>query len=408
VTKKEEGSSVEAREVETLQKELAEVRQRYAADMAELHGEVSQLQAKLDAAAAQEASRLQEIAALKRDSAELADKDAALRESQKKVAELELRLATAEASPERVARDQDQELRSPGGPASDEFNLPDFVWNCGNSQVMEYVQKLVSDNAMLKRHHGSPEVPDIGSIGDQSEGAVKEFPLSSALFDTSDVNVDRAMAFLSTISDSDGHQIPPLLTLLVDHADNVQVCFKVCAALENLTFTDADNRRAIVKQDGIEKMLRFMEQYQDGNAAFLRPAVDAIWNVTFEDEAVDRMAAGGLLERFLAVVQKRLDASEVQAGACAVLLNLAVKEQNRWKIVQLGGVAHMAAAMQQHSQCEEILEQGCQALYMLAYHQDLRPLVQSKCGDAATLAVSYPHGARAQKWGRWLQEVLAC
>jgi FkbM family methyltransferase len=63
-----EGSSVEAHEVESLQKELVEVRKRCEADMATLRGEVSQLQAKLDATAAQEAGRLQERAALKRAS----------------------------------------------------------------------------------------------------------------------------------------------------------------------------------------------------------------------------------------------------------------------------------------------------------------------------------------------------
>merc|ERR1711988_1804593 len=120
-------------------------------------------------------------------------------------------------------------------------------------------------------------------------------------------------------------------------------------------------------------------------------------------------APGDNLERFLAVAQKHEDVADLQAGSCAVLLNLAVKEQNRWKIVQLGGVALVSAAMQRHSQSEEVLEQGCQALYMLAYHQDIRPIVLEKCGNAASLAASYPHGAgRVQKWGRWLQEVLAC
>ena len=52
-----------------------------------------------------------------------------------------------------------------------------------------------------------------------------------------------------------------------------------------------------------------------------------------------------------------------------------MKEQNRWKIVQLGGVTLIAGAMQRHSKAEEVLEQGCQALYMLAYHQDLELVV---------------------------------
>merc|ERR1712185_328596 len=97
------------------------------------------------------------------------------------------------------------------------------------------------------------------------------------------------------------------------------------------------------------------------------------WNVTFDDEAVDRMAAPGVVERFLAVMANHAEAAEVQAGCCAVLLNLAVKEENRWKIVQAGGVSLVSAAMAKYPQNEEVLEQGCQALYMLAYHQELRP-----------------------------------
>merc|ERR1711988_1737455 len=117
-------------------------------------------------------------------------------------------------------------------------------------------------------------------------------------------------------------------------------------------------------------------------------------------------APGDNLERFLAVAQKHQDAAELQAGSCAVLLNLAVKEQNRWKIVQLGGVALVSAAMQRHPNSEEVLEQGCQALYMLAYHQDLKPLVlEAQGGEAAQIAARC-RSSRVQKWGQWLEEVL--
>jgi len=144
--------------------------------------------------------------------------------------------------------------------------MGDFVWNCGNSQVMEYVQTLVSDNAALKRQslaamEDAQERRGMGDmLGSQTEAAAFSFPLSSALFDTTEVNADRALAFLSAIGDNDGHQIPSLLTLLVDHAGNPQICLKVCAALENLTFTDTENRRTIVKMDGVEKILQVMEQ----------------------------------------------------------------------------------------------------------------------------------------------------
>jgi len=323
--------------------------------------------------------------------------EADLEKARRTIADMEERLAASARS-----SSPSFELRSPDR-TSDEFNLPDFVWNCGNSQVMEYVQKLVNDNAVLKRQATSTPPPT------EESQVSRDLQAVSDNFDAKETDAEVACAFARSVCDADGHQILPLLNLLVSHGDNAQVCFEICTALENLTFTDSENRHAIVQNDGLEKILNFMEKHKDGESALIRPAVDALWNITFDDVAVDRMTeSAGLLERFLSVVQTRQEAAELQAGACAVLLNLAVKEQNRWKIVQLDGVAHMAAAMKQHQQCEEVLEQGCQALYMLAYHQDLRPRVQSQCGDAATLAASCPQGARAQKWGRWLQEVLAC
>merc|ERR1719433_558785 len=142
----------------------------------------------------------------------------------------------------------------------------------------------------------------------------------------------------------------------------------------------------------------------------LRPCMDVLWNLTFEDEAVEAVTAAGGIEQVIKLMRKHSDEADLLGSACAVLLNLAVREPNRWRIVDGGAVTLVAAAMQQHSQNEEVLELGCQALYMLAYHQDLKPRVlAARGGDAAALAVAYTHGTgHAQKWGRWLQEVLAC
>ncbi|CAK0870892.1 unnamed protein product [Prorocentrum cordatum] len=119
-------------------------------------------------------------------------------------------------------------------------------------------------------------------------------------------------------------------------------------------------------------------------------------------------------------MQAHAGASELQGGACGVLLNLAEREKHRWKI-ESGGIGMVAAAMQRHCQDirdEEVLEQGCQALSgsrrpASASREDLRPHVLAASGrDAAALAASYapPGGGgcgRAQKMGRMLQEVLA-
>jgi hypothetical protein len=290
------------------------------------------------------------------------------------------------------------EAESPVPQVSDEFNLPDFVWNCGNSEVMAYVQKLVAENAKMKKNINSEDVS-------QTTPGPSTIEVDQATSET-------AMAFAAGVAESDGHHVQSLLGLLKKHVDNVQVCSQVCTALETLTFTDAENRCAIVRNGGIEDILTMLRTHEDAEAVLLQPAVDALWNLTFDNEAIERGSEAGAIERIQAVMSKQAAAAELQGGACAVLLNLAVKDQNRWKIVQSGGASLVAAAMERHSTSEEVLEQGCQALYMLAYHQELRPLVlAAKGGDAAALAASLPDSngtGRARKWGKWLQEVLAC
>merc|ERR1719343_769924 len=110
-----------------------------------------------------------------------------------------------------------------------------------------------------------------------------------------------------------------------------------------------------------------LKQHQEGDGKLLRSGIDALWNLTFDDEAVDRATEAGGIERITEAMRGHADTAELQAGACAVLLNLAVREPNRWRISQSGGIDLIAAAMQRHCQNEEVLELGCQALYMLAH-----------------------------------------
>jgi len=325
-------------------------------------------------------------------------------EALRKAHDVEQRLAaalTARATPCSPAWKQDGE----------EFSLPDFMWSCDNSEILEFVKKLAADNASLRREMGS--VLAGSSLVDSIDGrmsAVANTPLrDSSPFDAAEVDIDRALSFAQSVGERDGHQIPTLVALLRERAANAQLCSQVCTALESLTFTDAEHRRVIMQHGGIEAVLCVMELHQDADPSLLRPAMDALWNLTFDDEVVMRVANAGGIERVLALMRKHDGIAELQGAACAVLLNLASTEANRREIVQ-GGASLVAAAMRRHSTNEDVLEQGCQTLYMLAHCEHLSPpALMAEAFEAAKLAAVYPHGVgHAQKWGRWLQEVLSC
>jgi len=270
---------------------------------------------------------------------------------------------------------------------ADDCELPDFVQNCGYGEVIEFARRLASDNAALRRQQQEPQ------------------PLQQKALLTS-----AKEAIATGVSESDGYKIAPLLALLRENHSDLQISMTVCVALETLTFNTAKNRVTVVKHGGLKALVELLDEHKDASGAVLRPAVDALWNLTFEEVAVDAANEVCVIERMAALMQLHRSEASLIAGACAVLLNLAVREQNRWKIVESGSIGLMASAMQQHPENEELMELGSQALYMLAYHQDLKPVVLAARGtEAAAVAAACPHGAgKAQMWGRWLQEVLAC
>jgi len=315
--------------------------------------------------------------------AQLESKENAAKAMQEYVASLEQRLQKTidarDLSPTHPAVPGSGAGTHSGG--NDEFNYPDCVWNCGNSEILEFVQKLVSENVALRK--------------------LKNF-VSTSQGSSLDTSTEHVRAGV----DSNDH-VTSLVDTLLKQSHDAQVCAQVCSALENLTFTDTQSRKAITLCGGVEAILGLLEQ-DDDDMSLLRPAMDTLWNLTFEEESVDRVTSAGGIRRLFEVMRKQANSTDLQCGACAVLLNLSVREPNRWTIVQEGGVELIAQAMRRHTECEEVLEQGCQALYMLAYHQDLRPLVlAAKGGEAAALAAAHLQGTGgAQKWGRWLQDVL--
>ncbi|CAE7366467.1 ARMC6 [Symbiodinium sp. CCMP2592] len=224
--------------------------------------------------------------------------------------------------------------------------------------------------------------------------------------DPREESVREALVFAG--ENCEGKHIDSLIALLGKHISNLAVCSQVCATLENLTFTDVDNQSRIVDLGGIELILKVLETHEDADGAQLRPVVDSLWNLTFNVKAVERATATGGVRRVASVLAKNLATPDVLGGVCAVLLNLAVLDENRHQIVQCGGAESMVQAIKAHQGREEVVEHACQALYLLAYHTELRPsVVAANAAEAAALATTCG-GPRAPRWGRILEEVLAC
>eukprot|EP00913_Durusdinium_trenchii_P034667 g32430.t2 len=134
--------------------------------------------------------------------------------------------------------------------------------------------------------------------------------------------------------------------------DDVDVCSKVCEALESLTFEEVENTLTVIQHRGVEEILAMLQRHkerrcyttckseqlrQEKDPMLLRPAMDALWNLTFHEQAVDRATEQHAVETVAKVMAQHLSCALLQTGCCAVLLNLAVVEQNRSSILEEGG-----------------------------------------------------------------------
>eukprot|EP00439_Symbiodinium_sp_Y106_P013532 s5294_g1.t4 len=244
------------------------------------------------------------------------------------------------------------------------------------SQIPMQIWQLQPTDVLLRPRQAQLEELSAKLQQDRDLGDAQLEELSAKLqqgnvpAECSEESVREALAFAG--ENCEGKHIDSLINLLGKHVSNLAVCSQVCAALENLTFTDVDNQSRIVDLGGIELILHVLETHEDADGALLRPVVDSLWNLTFNAKAVERATATGGVRRVASVLAKNLATPDVLGGVCAVLLNLAVVDENRHQIVQCGGAESMVQAIKAHQGREEVVEHACQALYLLAYHTELR------------------------------------
>merc|ERR1719343_1245079 len=87
---------------------------------------------------------------------------------------------------------------SPADQADEQFNLPDFVWSCGNSEVMAYVQRLMAESLDLKQ-----QLRDASQNAAPGQVVAMDTPPKEACpkepFDTHrEISAEQAVAFAKT------------------------------------------------------------------------------------------------------------------------------------------------------------------------------------------------------------------
>ena len=102
-----------------------------------------------------------------------------------------------------------------------------------------------------------------------------------------------------------------LINLLDVRRHSLEVCSQACRALEQLTFTDADQQAKVADLGGVELILNVLETYPNGASHLMRPAVEALWSLTFHEKAVDRATAANGASRVSEFLAKNLSKADM-------------------------------------------------------------------------------------------------
>jgi hypothetical protein len=161
-----------------------------------------------------------------------------------------------------------------------------------------------------------------------------------------------------------------LVTAMMENSDSVDVQWKACWIVADLTFHNGDDKqsyKAALHNAGVSKaivqaMKTFVhhEQMQQSASVALR-------NLAFQGQAgAKKVANAGAIEALLCAMKHYPDNHAIQEDACACLDNLASAQPcTKQAIIEQGGIDSILAAMEQHKQVEGLQKLARDCLYTL-------------------------------------------
>ena len=132
-----------------------------------------------------------------------------------------------------------------------------------------------------------------------------------------------------------------LVDAMREGASNAGVALYGCGALMNLAIND-DNQKKIAQADGIDMILRTMEEHAASNASVALEGCDALWMLACNTDNRKSIADAGGIAMILSVMEKHGAASnaDVAQHGCGALWLLSYNNtENKRKIIAANGVS---------------------------------------------------------------------
>jgi hypothetical protein len=181
-----------------------------------------------------------------------------------------------------------------------------------------------------------------------------------------------------------------------------------CEAMEEVTF--AEGRMRQTAAEAVPILVSCLEEsleYEDDpersllNRSSVASAIGALWNL--HDEEV-----GLSTENIISVAKRAMDAfpndAQVQCNSVGLLIQITANAPSG--VVSQGCLSSLVAAVEAHPNNDELLEQVCQVLAMIAARKDLKDqLPLQYCRTVADIA----HGTSdpaVTRWVNWLERLI--
>ncbi|WAR05560.1 AARA-like protein [Mya arenaria] len=155
------------------------------------------------------------------------------------------------------------------------------------------------------------------------------------------------------------------LVLLLDSTQmfmaNVELLEHVCYAISTLVAVRECVHVNVVKNDGISKLIELMKRYDD-NVDIQLHSCKVIGNLAVNDNfrryVEDMGASEAIISCMLGLEKNAL----IQSTGCMTLTNISAKDKGCWWIAEESGISVIAMSLRNFPNCPEIMAFGCSCL----------------------------------------------
>eukprot|EP00727_Mastigamoeba_balamuthi_P009488 m51a1_g5161 hypothetical protein (984) ;mRNA; f:111979-116481 len=221
--------------------------------------------------------------------------------------------------------------------------------------------------------------------------------------------------------------VEPLVSCLKTHPYSDTVVSRALAVL-SLLCERVGVREAVVKCGAVQLLQGILCRFSE-NPRVARAACLCLFSLSVSDKALEELASAQCMQMLVVVLSMHVKHQHICEAVCGTFCNLCRDTGRRDKLVKLGAIAPVCAALQEHLHCASLAWQCCSALWnislspenrvavaqkgfmlvvrVLTEHSKFLPICESACGVLVCCSMAGVSALPDLPWGTCVQPICA-